>query len=291
MELSELQSRIDAIPWYHEFDFGRGLRARSQTPDIETHRRIWRFIEENLDAIDFRDKTVLDVGCWDGYWSFYAERHGTKSVLATDDFSQNWASESGLLLAKELLGSRIQTQTRTSVYELASLGQKFDVILMLGVYYHLVDPFYAFAQLRHCCHPSTVVCIEGNESIGLPENTAGLNLAEAAGKFNPTPGYLRQLLRAAYFSVSAEKFLDPPPYEPMRVSIKWRRRMLRRALLGSETAIRKSASQLFAPTSERVRWVRRAFITCNPFQEENSLHTHKPPFGLEKFDSRFADVQ
>jgi tRNA (mo5U34)-methyltransferase len=173
------------------------------------HRRIWCFIEEGLETADFRDKTVLDVGCWDGYWSFYAERRGAKSVLATDDFSQNWSSEEGLLLAKELLVSRVQTETRTSVYDLTSLGQKFDIILLLGVYYHLLDPFYAFAQLRQCCHTGTVVCIEGNESIGLPENAAGLDLTEGGGKFSPTAGYLQQLLRAAYLSVSAERFLEP----------------------------------------------------------------------------------
>jgi len=286
MDVSALQARIDAIPWYHEFDFSNGLQARSRTPDIELHRRIWRFIEASLESVDFRNKTVLDVGCWDGYWSFYAERRGAKSVLAVDDFSQNWANESGLLLAKELLGSRVRTDTRRSVYELASLGQKFDVVLMLGVYYHLVDPFYAFAQLRHCCHPETNVCVEGNESIGLPENTAMLDLNHGPGKFNPTGGYLDQLLRAAYFSVSTRRSLEPPAPEAARIRSKWRLRMWRNAFFGSDDKLRQMAHSVVAPPGH-LQSLRRTFRTCTVVEEANPLHVYPPPFGLHVYDPRF----
>ena len=107
---SVIQQRIDSIHWYHEFDFGDGLCAKVKTPDAESHRALWRFIQSKLDGIEFKDKTVLDIGCWDGYWSFYAERRGAKSVLATDDSGQNWAGEAGFLLAKELLKSNVESQ-------------------------------------------------------------------------------------------------------------------------------------------------------------------------------------
>ena len=285
MDLPALQARIDAIPWYHEFDFGNGLQARSRTPDIELHRSIWRFIEEGLETVDFRNESVLDVGCWDGYWSFYAEKRGAKSVLAVDDFSQNWANENGLQLAKELLGSQVRIQTRTSVYDLASLGQKFDIVLMLGVYYHLVDPFCAFAQLRHCCHPGTVVCIEGNESIGLPHNTASLDLIHGAGKFNPTSGYLDQMLRAAYFTVSNRSSLEPP-LDPPRISSKWRWRMWRKALFGSEEDIRNMATTVVTPPGW-LQTIRRTFLTCRAVEAENPVHIYPPPFGLHVYDPRF----
>ena len=285
MDVSALQARIDAIPWYHEFDFGNGLQARSRTPDIELHRRIWGFIEQGLETVDLRHKSVLDVGCWDGYWSFYAEKRGARSVLAVDDFSQNWANESGLLLARELLSSRVRTETRTSVYELASLGQKFDVVLMLGVYYHLVDPFYAFAQLRHCCHSETVVCIEGNESTGLPENTAILDLSQGPGKFNPTAGYLDQMLRAAYFNVSARRFLEPRLAKP-QISSKWRWRMWRKALFGSVDEVRDMATAVVTPPGW-LQTVRRTFLTCRAVEAENSVHVYPPPFGLHVYDPRF----
>ena len=103
--MSKIQQRIDRIHWYHEFDFGNGLRAEVKTPDAQSHRALWHFIEAELDKIDFAKKTVLDIGCWDGYWSFYAERRGAARVLATDDSSQNWTGSAGFHLAKELLKS------------------------------------------------------------------------------------------------------------------------------------------------------------------------------------------
>ena len=100
-----IQERIDRIHWYHEFDFGNGLRAQVNTPDVQSHRALWRFIETELDKIDFAGKTVLDLGCWDGYWSFYAERRGAARVLATDDSSQNWTGSAGFHLAMPLFFS------------------------------------------------------------------------------------------------------------------------------------------------------------------------------------------
>jgi predicted nicotinamide N-methyase len=42
--------------------------------------------------VDFAGKTVLDIGCWDGQWSFLAENRGAARLLATDDCSQHWTS-------------------------------------------------------------------------------------------------------------------------------------------------------------------------------------------------------
>ena len=120
----DLQARIDAIEWYHEFDFGNGLVARSNQLDTDHHRALWDFIETRLDRIDFTGKSVLDIGCWDGYWSFYAERRGAREVLAADDETQNWGGPAGLMLARELFGSSIEVNTKLSVYDLGSLGRR-----------------------------------------------------------------------------------------------------------------------------------------------------------------------
>jgi tRNA (mo5U34)-methyltransferase len=114
MDLAEIQKRIDAVTWYHEFDFGNGLKARSTTPDVVDHRVIWAGIQARLDRVDFAGKSVLEIGCWDGYWSFYAEKRGAAEVLATDDISQNWASGQGLPLARELLNSSIAVDQHSS---------------------------------------------------------------------------------------------------------------------------------------------------------------------------------
>src|SRR3979411_960177 len=123
--MSDIQRRIDRIHWYHEFDFGNGLRSEVKTPDAKSHRALWRFIETQLDKIDFTDKAVLDIGCWDGYWSFYAERRGAARVLATDDRSQNWAGSAGFTVARELLKSSVESDLHLSVYDLNKLPAQF----------------------------------------------------------------------------------------------------------------------------------------------------------------------
>jgi tRNA (mo5U34)-methyltransferase len=207
LKLARLQQRIDQIRWYHDLDFPNGLEARAKHPNAEAHRKLWGWMRSELDKIDFAGKTVLDIGCWDGYWSFYAERRGASRVLATDDKTQNWGGSSGLALAKELMGSSIETRTDVSIYEVAKLKEHFDIILCMGVYYHLVDPFLGLSQVRHCAHERSVVVFEGNiaqNSFVQPQQAAYLNLADLSHCFIPTLTCLRQMLEANYFRVSTE---------------------------------------------------------------------------------------
>lgn len=265
MSLRQVQEQIDAIQWYHEFDFGRGLCARSSTPDVESHRRIWRMIAAQFDRIDWRGKSVLDIGCWDGYWSFDAERRGAASVLASDDISQNWAAGAGLRLAKKLLDSKVELNQSLSIYQLASLGRKFDVILCLGVYYHLVDPFFAFAQIRHCCHAGTIVLFEGDVArYGLRADAACLPFADAtAPLYVPTARTLEKTLVATYFTQQSQTFLNSSP-------VAWGKSIWRR---------------LMHPSS--LPSVDRAVTVCTPFEGVNALHDYRPPFGLHQYDERF----
>jgi tRNA (mo5U34)-methyltransferase len=250
-----LQARIDAVKWYHEFDFGDGLKAQSAVENLSGLREVWRSIERSLDAIAFSGKTVLDVGTWDGFWSFYAERRGAASVLATDDATQNWSAGAGLMLAHELLASRVEVRQDLPIYDLAGLRRTFDVILCLGVFYHLRDPLYGFAQLRHCCHPGTVVVIEGELAWnGVHEHEARY-FYNSWLEFLPSPSLLRGLLRLAYLDVESMTWMHPFPTEP------------------SPTAPLQSD---------------RAFLICRPFAGVNDMYLYRPHFGLHTYDTRWA---
>jgi len=75
---------------------GDGLVARTQSPDAdETPPDVALHRGRTGPAIDFSGKSVLRPGLLDGYWSFYAERRGAASVLASDDATQNWAGKPG----------------------------------------------------------------------------------------------------------------------------------------------------------------------------------------------------
>lgn len=245
------QQRIDQIQWYHDIDFPNGLKARTKTPDAESHRQLWSWMRSELQKIDFTGRTVLDIGCWDGYWSFYAEQRGASLVLATDDKTQNWSGSSGLELAKELMGSSVETHTDVSIYEASKLGERFDIVLCLGVYYHLVDAFYAFSQLRHCSHTQSVVVFEGDfapDWFVHPPQAAYFDLGDPARCFVPTVQCLRQMLEANYFRVIGESTYHGEPARP----------------------------------------VNRILVACEPFEGENTLHCSRPPFGLDAYDPRFS---
>ena len=248
--LQATQGRIDNVVWFHDIDFPNGLQARTKTVDAGSHRKLWEWMRQELGKVSFVDKDVLEIGCWDGYWSFFAEQHGAKYVLASDDSTQNWSGSHGLALAKELLDSKVETRTDVSIYEAAKLGRTFDVVLCLGVYYHLIDPFYAFSQLRQCCHDKTVVIFEGDfapDWFVTPKEAAFYEFGHAARCFVPTLFTLRKMLEANYFRVLCEAVYH----------------------------------------GEKAQPVHRVMVTCQPFQGENSLHCTKPPFGLAQYDPRY----
>lgn len=295
MDLAAKQAELDAVTWYHEFDFGNGLRTRTHCSQIEMHRRTWEFLRSQLDKIDFRGKSVLDIGSWDGYWSFYAEKRGARSVLASDDLGQNWSQGRGIHLAKELLNSSVEIDQNLSVYDLTTRGRKFDVILFLGVYYHLHDPFYALTQIRHCCHPNTLVVVNGPVGVNVGADGALYNFAEHDCEWLPSEGAMRQLLKAAYFTNPAVAYSDSPKVEvapppPGRLGWRWRLKMCRDALRGSRADMRtRLAGVLPTPNPSKLA-SRFGVFTCAPHEGEVDIHFYRPPFGLHAYDPRFREA-
>jgi tRNA (mo5U34)-methyltransferase len=97
-------------------------------------------------------KSVLDIGAWDGFYSFEAVRRGAARVLATDSFV--WRHEAwgraGFDLARDALGLRDRVEDREiDVMELSpeALGGRFDVVLFSGILYHLPDPVGALQRV------------------------------------------------------------------------------------------------------------------------------------------------
>jgi tRNA (mo5U34)-methyltransferase len=142
IEADELRARADALRWFHTIDLGHGV----VTPGvIDSQLRL-----DNLRLPPLEGKTVLDVGAWDGFFSFAAERRGAARVLATDSYSwsgEGWGSKEAFELAREALGSRVEDRD-IDVMELSpeAVG-RFDVVLFLGVLYHLRHPLLALERV------------------------------------------------------------------------------------------------------------------------------------------------
>lgn len=130
--------------WHHSIDLGCGVitPGGGQTFSPKSEQRIG--LPENLAGM-----TVLDVGAWDGFYSFAAERRGAKRVLATDSFV--WQSpmfgKEGFELARTVLNSQVEDM-EIDVLELSpeKVGV-FDVVLFLGVLYHMRHPLLALDRV------------------------------------------------------------------------------------------------------------------------------------------------
>ncbi|MHC1768132.1 MAG: class I SAM-dependent methyltransferase [Verrucomicrobiia bacterium] len=143
-DIELLRSKVEKIKWYHQIDLGNGVI----TPGIDNSPKKLQLLHlpERLDG-----KTVLDVGAWDGFFSFEAERRGAKRVLATDQFSwsnQGWGSKAGFELARMALRSKVEDMN-IDVLELSPerLGGTFDVVFFLGVLYHMRHPLLALEKI------------------------------------------------------------------------------------------------------------------------------------------------
>src|SRR5581483_10238018 len=142
MDAQTLRDRAGSIAWYHSMDLGQGVQTRG----ISDARRGLK----RLQIPDLHGKTVLDVGAWDGFYSFEAERRGAARVLATDSFSWDgggWGRKDGFELAREALGSKVEDRN-IDVLELSpeNVGT-FDVVFFLGVLYHMRHPMLALEHV------------------------------------------------------------------------------------------------------------------------------------------------
>jgi tRNA (mo5U34)-methyltransferase len=130
---------------------------------------------------DLMGRSVLDVGAWDGKWSFWAESAGAAKVVALDHYVwrldghsrrvyyEQCAAEGlhpdsemidrgflvdslpgkhGFDLIHDYLDSKVEAVVGDLMsMDLDELGQ-FDVVFYFGVLYHMTDPLGALRRLR-----------------------------------------------------------------------------------------------------------------------------------------------
>lgn len=162
--LAELQ-RLE--PWFHRIDLGDGLYTKTESvmgEPVDHPLGPWQTIQALLPS-DLRDKTLLDVGCNAGFYSFEAKRRGASRVLGVDGQRQH--VRQGLFVRK-VLDLDVEFR-RLNVYELhpRTVGQ-FDITLALGLLYHLKHPILALENLYQVTKELLII----ETAIMPPERTA-----------------------------------------------------------------------------------------------------------------------
>jgi tRNA (mo5U34)-methyltransferase len=154
MTPDEIRQKISQFPyWYHKIELPYGV----VTPG-------WAPLSVDAYGIphDLSGKRVLDVGAWDGFWTFEALKRGASQVVAIDDFSDYLGSlQEGSRTAwqtfdtcRDILGYTPEQCQRIdmSVYDVTKeiLGE-FDFIFCFGTLYHLRHPLLALDRLAPLC--------------------------------------------------------------------------------------------------------------------------------------------
>lgn len=131
----------------HQFISEPDSGASPLSKEWRVRRRFARRLQLLRIPQDLTGLSVLDIGAWHGYFSFECERRGADRVLAVDSFAWDHFGMDEFLAAHERLGSRVEHR-RLDVHELDvdEVGQ-FDLVLFLGVFYHLRNPVAALERI------------------------------------------------------------------------------------------------------------------------------------------------
>ena len=144
MSTIEIEERVRSIgQWFHNIDLNGVQTAPNHFlgdyPNIK-----WRNFKHAVPD-DLSGRTVLDVGCNAGFYSIEMKKRGADRVVGidSDDVYLNQAR-----FAAEVSGFDDIEFRNLSVYDVAELGEKFDLVIFMGVLYHLRHPLLALDILH-----------------------------------------------------------------------------------------------------------------------------------------------
>jgi tRNA (mo5U34)-methyltransferase len=230
----EIEASVQSVPfWWHSIDLGGGL----VTPGVQPHE----FLKARLRSLQLPDvhgKTVLDIGAYDGFYSFAVERLGAARVVALDHYvwslelaahikywndckergvapelyhtTPHWRptelpGKRGYDTAHLALDSRVETVVADFMTADVSALGTFDVVLFLGVLYHLENPLQAVRRVFELTRELAIietaaVTIPGYEHVPLCEFYESNELnADVSNWWAPNQRALIGLCRAAGF--------------------------------------------------------------------------------------------
>ena len=142
---SGLEDRIEALgPWFHNINLDGVWTAPDHFLGDYPGAKFRRFAAHLPE--DLRGKTVLDIGCNAGFYSIEMKRRGASRVLGIDS-DERYLDQARL--AAEVLGHDDAIQfAKLDVYDIGAIGETFDLVIFMGVLYHLRHPLLALDLIR-----------------------------------------------------------------------------------------------------------------------------------------------
>src|SRR3954468_19899801 len=139
---SMIESRARSLgTWFHNLHLGEVQTAPDHfLGDYPSFK--WRTFAHAIPQ-DLSGKSVLDIGCNAGFYSLEMKRRGASRVVGIDS-DETYLAQARF--AAEVNGADIEFR-RLDVYDVAKLGERFDLVLFMGVLYHLRHPLLALDLL------------------------------------------------------------------------------------------------------------------------------------------------
>jgi tRNA (mo5U34)-methyltransferase len=134
----DIQSRVAQLgQWFHNINL-HGVQTAPEHFLGDYPAVKWRRFADRIPS-DLRGKSVLDIGCNAGFYAIEMKQRGAARVLGIDSDERYLAQ---VRIAAEVLGVDIEFRN-LSVYDVARLAESFDIVLFMGVLYHLRHPLLA----------------------------------------------------------------------------------------------------------------------------------------------------
>ena len=142
--MDRIRDRIDRLgPWFHNLDLHGHPTAPEHFLGDYPADKFARF--GDLVPADLTGRSVLDIGCNAGFYSFEMKRRGAARVLGIDSDDRYLAQAR---FAAETLGADGVEFRNLSIYDVGALGERFDLVIFMGVLYHLRHPLLALDLIR-----------------------------------------------------------------------------------------------------------------------------------------------
>jgi len=140
---TDLAERVRALgPWFHNLDLDGVKTAPDHFLYDYPNNKFRRFA--HVLPEDMTGKSVLDIGCNAGFYSVEMKRRGATRVLGIDS-DEHYLSQARFVAEHQGLDIEYRN---LSVYDLAALGERFDLVIFMGVLYHLRHPLLALDLIR-----------------------------------------------------------------------------------------------------------------------------------------------
>lgn len=138
----QIQQKVSELgKWFHNLDL-KGVKTAPDHFLFDYPMIKWKRFEHAIPK-DLSGKTVLDIGCNGGFYSIEMKRRGAERVVGIDSDERYLAQAR---FAAEVNDLNIEFR-QLSVYDVAKLGEKFDLVFFMGVLYHLRHPLLALDLL------------------------------------------------------------------------------------------------------------------------------------------------